>query len=43
MYYGLGPWRGRCDIVDMDGRTALDRAYDDEVRELIAEGAGAFV
>ncbi|CAK9263801.1 unnamed protein product [Sphagnum jensenii] len=29
----------RCDVKDLDGKTALDRAADDEIRELILAGA----
>lgn len=29
----------RADVKDLDGRTALDRACDDEVRRMIEEGA----
>ena len=29
----------RCDVKDNDGRTALDRAVDEEIRELIQSGA----
>ncbi|CAK9866229.1 unnamed protein product [Sphagnum jensenii] len=31
----------RCDVKDLDGKTALDRAADDEIRELILAGAVA--
>ena len=29
----------RCDVPDLDGRTALDRACNEEVREMISQGA----
>lgn len=31
----------QCDVEDADGRTALDRAEDDGIRELIRKGAPA--
>jgi ankyrin repeat protein len=33
----------RYDVKDVDGKTALDRAADDEIRELILSGAKASV